>query len=313
MAIRPTTPSRARIRAGSLRGVASLRTPCRTESPGSAEREPLAYHGAPNPLRDGIRVPLGLILHPSYRVREGRPVVRLVGRLEHDVAFLVEDDRFRPYFFVRASEAHHAAGERDVEIHATSLRNLAGEAMTQIGMQVPNTVPALRDRLAKLGAGPCEADIRFPYRYLIDHGIRAAVCIEGEPKRRDTLLYFRNPELRAGSERPALSSLSLDLETTLASPIQLDARRRRVYVLGRERHPDHAHGGAIQGDPASHADPRSRRQTPRPPQPTRPTLRTSLPDACTAGAADVNEAVIALPATAAAPGPAEAAHGVRSV
>ena len=121
----------------------------------------------------------GLILQPTYRVRNGRPVVQLFGRLLDGPAFLVEDDRFRPYFFIRASEAHRAAGERNVQVHRTSLRNLHGEAMAQVVMSVPAAVPALRDRLHEQGAGPCEADLRFPYRYLIDHGVRAAVEIEG--------------------------------------------------------------------------------------------------------------------------------------
>ena len=41
----------------------------------------------------------GLILQPTYRVRDGIPVVQLYGRLASGEAFLVEDDRYRPYFF----------------------------------------------------------------------------------------------------------------------------------------------------------------------------------------------------------------------
>jgi DNA polymerase elongation subunit (family B) len=44
-------------------------------------------------------VPDGFILQPTYRVRDGVPVVQLFGRLASGPAFLVEDDRFRPYFF----------------------------------------------------------------------------------------------------------------------------------------------------------------------------------------------------------------------
>ena len=52
----------------------------------------------------------GFILQPTYRVREDGPVVRLFGRLESGEAFLVEDDRFRPYFFVpKLQEAALAA------------------------------------------------------------------------------------------------------------------------------------------------------------------------------------------------------------
>ena len=52
----------------------------------------------------------GFILQPTYRVREDGPVVRLFGRLESGEAFLVEDDRFRHYFFVpKLQEAALAA------------------------------------------------------------------------------------------------------------------------------------------------------------------------------------------------------------
>jgi DNA polymerase-2 len=165
----------------------------------------------------------GLILQPTYRIRNGRPVVQLYGRLQDGPAFLVEDDRFRPYFFVRASEAHRATGERNAEVHATTLRSLQGDAVSQVVMAVPGAVPALRDRLSAEGAESYEADIRFPYRYLIDRGIRAAICIEGRPRRRESLLHFRNPELRPGNARPRLTALSLDLETTLDASTILSA------------------------------------------------------------------------------------------
>ena len=46
----------------------------------------------------------GFILQPTYRVRSGVPVVQLYGRLESGEAFLAEDDRFRPYFFIRCAD-----------------------------------------------------------------------------------------------------------------------------------------------------------------------------------------------------------------
>ena len=187
----------------------------------------------------------GLILQPTYRVRQGRPIVQLYGRIQDGPAFLVEDDRFRPYFFIRASEAHRAVGERDVRVQATSLRNLAGEAVSKLVLPVPSAVPALRDRLENEGAGPCEGDVRFQYRYLIDHGIRAAVSITGRPRLREQLLYFRNPELAPGSARPKLSALSLDLETTLDASMVFSAalvctlpdgsRVEEVHVVSQRR------------------------------------------------------------------------------
>ena len=49
----------------------------------------------------------GVILQPTYRIRGGIPVIQLYGRLESGSPFLVEDDRFRPYFFVRTRDLQH--------------------------------------------------------------------------------------------------------------------------------------------------------------------------------------------------------------
>ena len=192
----------------------------------------------------------GLILQPSYRVRNGRPIVRLFGRLLNGPAFLVEDDRFRPYFFLPAREAHRVRGEPATQVEATSLCNLNGERMAQVVMQLPGAVHALRERLREQGVDPCEADIRFPYRYLIDHEVRAAVSIEGEPTRREGLLYFRNPRIGAATCRPRLSALSLDLETTLdadrifsAALVHegLDGTRLEEVHIVSEQPVDHEH------------------------------------------------------------------------
>ena len=56
---------------------------------------------------------------------------------------------------------------------------------------------------------------RFPYRYLIDHGLRGGVAIDGPAEvLRPGFLRFANPRLRAASCRPPLRVLSIDLETT---------------------------------------------------------------------------------------------------
>jgi DNA polymerase-2 len=159
-------------------------------------------------------VPLGLILHPSFRIRDGRPVVRLVGRLAHDVAFLVEDDRFRPYFFVAQEEAAALAGGPGVELRQTDLRDMRGRKVVEVVAQLPGDVPPLRERVEQTGGCALEADLRFAYRYLIDRGILAGVAIEGRAEAiRPGLVRFRNPELAPADCRPPLRTISIDLET----------------------------------------------------------------------------------------------------
>ncbi len=160
-------------------------------------------------------MPLGLILQPSYRIRDGIPVVHLVGRLEHDVAFLVEDDRFRPYFFVARDEASTLAGIPGLSTSDTDLRDMAGRPVVRIEAALPGDVPPLRERIERAGGHPLEADLRFPYRYLIDHGIHGGVSIEGRAEAvRPGLVRFHNPVLAPARCRPTLRTLSLDLETT---------------------------------------------------------------------------------------------------
>jgi DNA polymerase-2 len=156
-------------------------------------------------------VPSGIILQPTYRVLDGAPIVQLFGRLADGPAFLVEDNRFRPYFFAPADGVGPIRAAAGVCIEDTALRELGGDPVVRVTATVPSAVPALRDRLERA----LEADIRFPYRYLIDRGVRAGVHIEGPSKTLPSgLIRFRNPELRAADCRPALRTLSIDLETS---------------------------------------------------------------------------------------------------
>jgi DNA polymerase-2 len=162
----------------------------------------------------------GFILQPTYRIREDRPVVQLFGRLESGPAFLVEDDRFRPYFFVPKQQEASLAAERDIRVEETALRDLRGREVVRVVARTPSAVPHIRDRLLENGCEVLEGDIRFVYRYLIDRGIRGGIAIEGPHEiLEEGLLRFRNPQIHPSRSRPVLRMLSVDLET---SP---DARR----------------------------------------------------------------------------------------
>jgi DNA polymerase-2 len=157
----------------------------------------------------------GMILQPLTRVRDGRPVVQLFGRLARGPAFLVEDDRAEPYFFVRSDQRAALEHERGVCLEATPLASLAGDAVCRVTLRAPGEVPPLRDRLEADGVPTFEADVRFAYRYLIDHGLRASVEIDGAPSSsRDGLVRFHNPRLTPAEEAVPLRVLSLDLETS---------------------------------------------------------------------------------------------------
>jgi DNA polymerase-2 len=161
-------------------------------------------------------LPLGWILQPTYRVKRTLPVVQIFGRLASGEAFLVEDDRFRPYFFVDERAAQLLAGAPHAALEPSGLRPLrGGRALVRVTTDVPATLPPLRERVERAGGATFEADLRFPYRYLVDHGLRTGVEIAGEAEPlKGGLLRFANPELRPASVRPAPRALSLDLETS---------------------------------------------------------------------------------------------------
>ena len=157
----------------------------------------------------------GFVVQPTYRLREDRPVVQLFGRLESGGAFLVEDDRFRPYFFVAKRCEAALAGERDIRVEPTELRDLQGREVVRVFARTPAAVPHIRERLLERGCEVLEGDIRFVYRYLIDRGIRGGIRIDGPHQPLEGgLLYFRNPEIHPARGFPKLHTLSIDLETS---------------------------------------------------------------------------------------------------
>jgi DNA polymerase-2 len=158
-------------------------------------------------------LPTGFLLQPTYRVRDGVPVVQLYGRLEDGRAFQIEDDRFRPYFFVRAEDAELLRGEARAVFRESELRSFSGHALVRVEAPVPAAVPPMRDRVARAGRPTFEADVRFPYRYLIDAGLRAGVEVVGESSLRGGLVHFANPALAPADVHPALRVVSIDLET----------------------------------------------------------------------------------------------------
>ena len=154
----------------------------------------------------------GFILHPTYRVEAGRPVVHLFGRLETGGPFLIRDDRLVPHFFIRAADAARAREIGAVPLAPTGLTTMHDEPVVRVEVATPPETRPLRDALLRSGIPVYEADVRFAIRYLIDHGLRGVLSIAAaEPGR-----LFENPELSPADWEPGPSILkvvSIDLET----------------------------------------------------------------------------------------------------
>src|SRR5262249_44841611 len=96
--------------------------------------------------------------------------------------------------------------------------DFAGLPVSRIDVGIPADVPALRDRLHANGVDTFEADVRFPIRYLIQHGIKGACEIEGVAATGaasgiGVTRIFDNPVLRPTQLRVEPRVLSFDIET----------------------------------------------------------------------------------------------------
>lgn len=156
----------------------------------------------------------GFILQPTYRIEAGRPVVHLFGCLEGGGSFLVRDGRPVPHFYVAATDAGHARVLGAAAVAPTGKVTLAGEPVVRVEVPTPPDTPPLRDRLLTAGVACYEADVRFAIRYLIDRGIRGALEIRGRWRQVPGMgRVFVDPEVAPADFAPALSVLSIDIET----------------------------------------------------------------------------------------------------
>ena len=196
----------------------------------------------------------GFVLTPTYRIVAGRPEVHLHAVLESGEPALVVDDRFRPYFFVRAADADGLRRVApDARVTPTELVTFAEEPVVRVEVGLPGDVPPLRMRLGEAGVACYEADVRFAYRYLIDRGIRGAFAVNGAFERRPGVgRVYRNPDLEPARFAPRLRVLSFDLETSpdaqrLYSVAVTGAGGDRVFLVD----PGHRAAASATSEPAA--------------------------------------------------------------
>jgi DNA polymerase-2 len=94
----------------------------------------------------------------------------------------------------------------------------------------------LEKRLREHGIDVYEADVRPPERYLMERFITAPVAFAGTPDAADPLLLVDAQLKPVQDYRPALSTVSLDIETTMQGELRSIALegcgQRQVYMLG---------------------------------------------------------------------------------
>lgn len=204
----------------------------------------------------------GFILTPTYRIVAGCPEVHLHAVLEGGEPALLIDDRFRPYFFVRArdaslahatlrSRARQLPGSRVSPVDPGSprpLRTFDGEPVLRVELTLPRDVAELRAGLEQAGVECLEADVRFASRYLIDRGIRGSFAISGHYEIHPGVgRVYRNPRLAPVHFVPRLRVLSLDIETSLDGAALYSigvagAGGERVFLVRNRHEPQESRG-----------------------------------------------------------------------
>ncbi|MEK6903257.1 MAG: DNA polymerase II [Nanoarchaeota archaeon] len=156
----------------------------------------------------------GFIVYPTYHTEHGKSLVYLFGRLENGQSFLTINE-FKPYFYIRTHDIKKA---KKINNHAfyenTDFTTFTGENVTKIVLESPKDVAPFRNMLLEEGISCYEADIRFPYRFLIDHDIRGSLEIDGDYELSESIdRIYHNPTLKPANYFPKLKVLSFDIET----------------------------------------------------------------------------------------------------
>ena len=161
----------------------------------------------------------GFVIYPTYKIIENKAYVYLFGRLENGESFITINE-FKPYFYIKKSDLEFAQSFGfNFEFEENKFKNFKNEEVVKIILDVPPDVPKLRKKFSENNIDSYEADIRFPYRFMIDKGIQGSLEIDGEYERGDrTDRVYKEPELKASNYKPTnLKVLSFDIESSKGS------------------------------------------------------------------------------------------------
>jgi len=163
----------------------------------------------------------GFIVHGWSRTRGGRTFLYLVGRLADGRTFAVSESRHRPFFFLRRSDREAASrllGSEGAEVQECARRAMDGEPCLKLLFPTSEARQAAREALAAGGVRTYEADLRLADQFRLEREIHGSLRMRGENRPgRWVDLVFLDPELEPAEWQPALSLLSLDIETDVES------------------------------------------------------------------------------------------------
>ncbi|MDC7225451.1 MAG: DNA polymerase II [Spirochaetales bacterium] len=117
----------------------------------------------------------------------------------------------KPVFFInRETPASLTSG---IERRPLDMVGFAGSSVDALYFNSLNRYFDTRRNLREGGVKTYESDVRAEDRFLMERFISGGVRIQGEPRNENGLKVFRNPAISPYDYRPALSMLSIDIET----------------------------------------------------------------------------------------------------
>ncbi|MBS3159719.1 hypothetical protein J4436_02940 [Candidatus Woesearchaeota archaeon] len=155
----------------------------------------------------------GFVVYPTYKTINDRSFVLLYGRLENGESF-VTINSFKPFFYIKENDLENAKKISSFEFKRCSLTNFQKEKVVKIILDIPTDVPNLRKQFSEENIETYEADIRFPYRFMMEKGIKGCLEIEGDYKEEEYVnRVYREPELKSCNNYDIkLRILSMDIE-----------------------------------------------------------------------------------------------------
>ncbi len=158
----------------------------------------------------------GFIIYASYTVVEERAYVQLYGRLENGESF-VTLHHYQPYFYIKTDDLAIAQElSSDFTHEETTYKDKDDNPVTKILLDLPADVQKLRKIFADADVTCYEADIKFQYRFLMDHDLKGGIVIDGHYETSERVdRVYKEPDITAAHDYTPtnLRVLSFDIES----------------------------------------------------------------------------------------------------
>lgn len=161
----------------------------------------------------------GIIIYPSYKTKNNEAFVTFYGRLATGQSFMTKN-KYVPHFYIKTKDLELAKKEELPPHEKTDMKNFNGDKLTKLNFNIPSEIPSLRDKLHKLDIDTYQADIRFPYLYMIQNQIKSTITITGNPTKENDEgvdLLFEEPQIKSDDKTYTMDDLkilSIDIETS---------------------------------------------------------------------------------------------------